>query len=95
MPKSRHRPTLNRKQVRNAKRRAEDMQNFNAATQVRMLAEKLPNQEALDTCLRQEKNIDKRLAMFTFMEPYISFPDPQMPLESGIIRPHSGLILKP
>lgn len=94
MPKSRKR-LLTRKQVRNADRRAEEVSAYYRATQVRKLAEQIPNQEALDTCLLQEKDHGKRAAMFQFMKPFFKFHDPQMPNESGIIRPHSGLIVKP
>lgn len=92
MPKSRP----NRKQLRNADRRAKELHGYSAATQVRVMAGALPNQDALDTVLLQEKDLVRRGKLFSFMEPFLKFPDPQMPSESGIIAPGSkSLIVRP
>lgn len=65
MPKSR----ISRKQVKRLKQK----QAYSIATQVRLLAEQLPNQEALKTVLLQQEDPEKRLAMFNFMRPFLRF----------------------
>lgn len=60
---------INRKELR----RLQQKQQFAMATQVRLLAEQLPNQSALDTCLLAEKDPERRLKLFNFMKPYLRF----------------------
>lgn len=77
----------NRKQIRRLKQK----QSFSVATQVRLLAEQLANQQQLDTVLLAEPDPTKRARLFDFMKPFLKFPDPQMP--STLVRP--SLIIKP
>lgn len=64
---------------------------FAAATEVRLLAEQLPNQASLNTCLLGETDTGKRRIMYDFMRPFLKFPNPEFPselmLNSRIIRP--------
>lgn len=87
MPKSRP----NRKQLRNAERRAEEVNSFFAATQVRKIVEQIPNQEIFNTFLLQEKDPTKRRAMYEFCLPFVKFVNPRFPstldVDARIIRP--------
>lgn len=86
MPTSRHKPDSRR---RNAKRIAR-AQSYNSAVRVRILAEQLQNQAQLDTCLLGEQDTGRRMALFSFMKPFLKFANPQFPSTlraSGIIIP--------
>lgn len=78
---------LNRKEVRRLKRK----ESYAVATRVRFLVGQLPNQAALDTCLLQEPDIEKRQKLFEFMKPFLKFHNPELPsnlrVNSQIIRP--------
>jgi len=77
---------LNKKELRRLKQKDA----FAQATEVRLLAERLPNQAALDTMLLPVENIDRRKMMFEFMKPFLKFPNPQLPTTiqtPGIVRP--------
>lgn len=71
MPKTR----INRKEVR----RLRQKQAFSVATQVKMLAEQLPNQAALNAFLMQQTDVVKRRAMFDFCKPFLKFANPEFP----------------
>jgi hypothetical protein len=77
---------LNKKEIR----RLREKQAYAEAYEVRMLAERIPNQQALDTCLLQCKDPIRRRTLFNFMEPFLKFPNPEFPSE--IAR---SLIIKP
>jgi hypothetical protein len=66
---------INRKEFKRLKQK--DM--FRQATEVRLLVERLPNQQALDTFLLQVEDIDRRKNMFEFCKPFIKFANPQFP----------------
>lgn len=78
---------INRKELRRLKQR----QAFSVATEVKLLVEQLPNQQAFDAFLLQQGDVDKRKAMFEFCRPFCKFPNPQFPsplnVQSRIIRP--------
>lgn len=65
--------------MENVERRERAKAAFKVSTQVRLLAECLPNQAALDTCLLQETDTDRRRKMFDFMKQWLKFPNPQFP----------------
>lgn len=68
-------------------------QSFKVATQVRLMAESIPNQSILDTCLLQQPDLEMRQKMFAFMRPFLKFPNPVCPspmnitTDSGIVMP--------
>ena len=76
---------------RNEKRRLFEKQQYSVATQVRLMAENLANQQQLDTVLLQEPDQAKRRAMFEFMKGFVKFASPTCPspldTPSRIIRP--------
>lgn len=77
---------ISRKEIKRLKQKDA----FAQATEVRLLAERLPNQAALDTCLLQCPDVEKRRKLFNFMKGFLKFPNPQFPstIESpSIIMP--------
>jgi hypothetical protein len=66
-------------------RRLYEKQQYAIATQVRLMAQALANQAQLDTVLLQEKDVEKRKALFNFMKPFLKFADPHLPTE--LIQP--------
>jgi hypothetical protein len=75
-------------------RRLYEKQQFAAATQVRIMAQMLANQEQLDTALLQEADLEKRKRLFDFMKPFILQKfTPKCPGVDLIIQPE--LIVKP
>lgn len=60
-------------------RREKAIASFKVSTQVRLLAEALPNQAALDTCLLQQPDESKRRTMYEFMKGFLKFPNHRCP----------------
>lgn len=66
---------LNKKEVR----RLQQKQNFAVATQVKLLAEGLANQQQLEAFLMQQPDVTKRRAMYDFCAPFLKFSGHHFP----------------
>lgn len=75
MPKSR----VNKKTKLRLQRKAQHADAIETSTRIRMLAERLRNNQDLRTCLMQEPDVDRRKAIYEFMVPYLKFENPEFP----------------